>query len=154
MLYSAKILEPSTHFAFTSIKSLSIQVFLFGEKYLHVRKLSAEEATQQSEHTPTMSIEETFLSNKPKHTLAKENVVLQKEITESQKMVDILKSHIAAISSSNGFITEDEIFQDVKSRTSRTSCDKSSSCPTCDERKSMEMVRNPLIYSSLQWEKM
>ena len=154
MLYSVRILEPSTHFAFTLMKSLSIQVLLFGEKYLHLRKLSAEEATQQSEHATTMSIEETFLSNKPRHSLAKENVILQKEIPESQKMVDMLKSHIAAMSSSNDFITEDRTSLDGKFRTSRPSCDKSSSCPTCDERKSMEMVRNPLIYSSLQWEKM
>lgn len=148
-------------FCLLEIKTTSIQGFLFGEKYLHLRKMTAEDKERDEKKT---SIEENFLSNKPRHSLARENQVLQLQVTESQKVVEMLRSHLAAVSSNAGFSTaferegdnaKDAINEDdTEDEADRFSASFKDSKTDKSERKSMESVRNPLIYSSLEWEKM
>ena len=77
-----------------AIKCISIQGFLFGEKYLYQRKRSVSEKLSDKDK---ISVEEEVFSKSGRQALALKNQDLQRHLKESQKAIDELRVQLDKI---------------------------------------------------------
>eukprot|EP00531_Pseudo-nitzschia_arenysensis_P000814 CAMPEP_0116123586 /NCGR_PEP_ID=MMETSP0329-20121206/4826_1 /TAXON_ID=697910 /ORGANISM="Pseudo-nitzschia arenysensis, Strain B593" /LENGTH=929 /DNA_ID=CAMNT_0003617509 /DNA_START=189 /DNA_END=2978 /DNA_ORIENTATION=- len=75
-----------------SMFCISIQGFLFGEKYLYQKKRTSRETRSDESQE---FIEEKVFSRTGRQGLAMQNQILQKQLTESQKQIEQLRSLLA-----------------------------------------------------------
>ena len=92
---SLSLLHDDTFFLLDgAIKCISIQGFLFGEKYLYQRKRSVSEKLSDKDK---ISVEEEVFSKSGRQALALKNQDLQRHLKESQKAIDELRVQLDKI---------------------------------------------------------